>query len=264
MAETNDNWTAGDAYERYMGRWSRLLARSFVTWLGAPPRARWLEVGCGTGALTSAICDLAAPTSVLACDPSEPFVRLASAKLRDRRVSFVVADAEHLPELEGPADFVVSGLVLNFVADPSRAVAAIRERAQRNATVAAYVWDYREGMQFLRHFWDEAVSLDPAAGVLDEGRRFHLCQPGALNALLAEGSLRDVTESVLEVTTSFADFNDFWTPFLTGTGPAPSYVATLSERRRDRLRQRLSRRLKAEPDGSILLKARALTVRGAV
>ncbi len=109
MAETNDNWTAGDAHERYMGRWSRPLARSFVTWLGAAPQARWLEVGCGTSALTSAICDLAAPASVVACDPSESFVKHAKAMLPDRRVSFVVADAEHLPELEGPADFLCPG-----------------------------------------------------------------------------------------------------------------------------------------------------------
>ncbi len=140
----------------------------------------------------------------------------------------------------------------------------MRERTHRDGTIAAYVWDYREGMEFLRRFWDEAVAIDPAVMGLDEGHRFPLCQPRALSALFVQGGLRDVTGGVLETTTAFADFDDFWIPFLRGTGPAPAYVATLSESRRDRLRERLSRRLKAEADGRILLRARAWAVRGKV
>src|SRR5262245_25850226 len=94
---SDDRWMAGDAYEEYMGRWSRLLAHEFIEWLRPNPSAHWLEVGCGTGALTSAICDRCGPASVVACDPSVPFIEYARQNLSDTHVSFVVAGAESLP-----------------------------------------------------------------------------------------------------------------------------------------------------------------------
>jgi SAM-dependent methyltransferase len=258
----DDGWTAGEAYEHYMGRWSRPLARAFVSWLAPTPGAHWLEVGCGTGALTSAVCDLADPASLVACDPSESFVGHAVKTVSDRRVSFAVAGAEDLPGSAAAFDWVVSGLVLNFVADPPRALGLMRDRLRPGGSVAAYVWDYGDGIQFLRCFWDEAVALDPAASALDEGRRFPLCRPEALHSLFAGAGLRHVAGGVLEVPTRFRDFQDFWTPFLRGTGPAPSYTASLSEGGRDRLRERLARRLRVEADGSIRLQARAWAIRG--
>ena len=131
MTGGNDNWKAGDAYESFMGRWSRPLARSFISWLAPPCRAHWLDVGCGTGALTSAICELADPASVLACDPSEPFIEHARKTVLDGRVAFVVSGAEELPEGGGAMDIIVSGLVLNFVANPGRVLARMRQRLRR-------------------------------------------------------------------------------------------------------------------------------------
>jgi SAM-dependent methyltransferase len=262
MTTSDDNWTAGDAYESYMGRWSRLLARIFVNWLSSPPGADWLDVGCGTGALTCAICELAEPASVVACDPSESFVVHARKALRDGRVSFVVAGAEDLPGGPGAFDCVASGLVLNFVADPARAIGLMRGRLRRSGTLAAYVWDYGDGIEFLRCFWNEAVALDSTVADLDEGRRFSLLQPEILNSLFVGAGLRHVAAEILEIPTRFQDFQDFWTPFLRGTGPAPSYAASLSQARRDLLRDRLASRLKVESDGSIRLKARAWAVRG--
>lgn len=264
MTEPADNWTAGDAYERYMGRWSRPLARTFVAWLGVPAGARWLDVGCGTGALACAICELADPAAVTACDPSDSFVAHARKTLRDARVSFVVAGAEALPGDLGSFDCVVSGLALNFMADPARAVALMKGRLRRGGVLAASVWNYRDGIEFLRCFWDEAVALDRAAADLDEGHRFPLCRPEPLSALFAEAGLHEVATGVLEIPTRFQDFDDFWTPFLRGTGPAPSYAASLPPAGRERLRARLASRLKREPDGSISLKARAWAVRGVV
>ncbi|HBX42814.1 MAG TPA: SAM-dependent methyltransferase [Deltaproteobacteria bacterium] len=258
----NDKWTAGDAYENYMGRWSRPLARAFISWLAPLPGAQWLDVGCGTGALTRAICELAGPATVVACDPSCSFVDHARKTVPDDRVSFVVTGAEDLPGGAGAFDRVVSGLVLNFVADPARAIGFMIERLRRGGMVAAYVWDYSDGLEFLRCFWDEAVALDPLATHFDEGLRFPLCRPGALNSLFVGAGLRQVVNHVLEVPTRFQDFQDFWTPFLRGTGPAPSYAASLSQARRDLLRERLYRRLKVEGDGSINLRARAWAVSG--
>lgn len=261
MKASDDKWVTGDAYEAYMGRWSRPLASVFLEWLHPEPAADWLDVGCGTGALTSAICQRCEPASVVACDPSEPFVEHARRNLRDARASFVTASAEALPSRSGGFDAVVSGLVLNFVQDPEAAVAAIRERLRPGGTAAAYVWDYAEGMEFLRCFWDEAVASDPRAAALDEGRRFPLCRGPALESLFRAAGLEQVKTHQLEIPTEFADFEDYWAPFLRGTGPAPSWVASLDPPARESLRERLRRRLHAGSDGRIRLRARAWAVR---
>jgi len=259
---SRDGWGSGEAYEAYMGRWSRALARTFIAWLQPQSSANWLEVGCGTGALTSAICDLCAPASVVACDPAESFIEHARKNLTDARASFVLAGAEALPRRDGGFDAVVSGLVVNFLPDPGAAVASIRERLRRGGTVAAYVWDYAEGMQFLRLFWDEAVASNPGAAALDEVRRFPLCQAAALSSLFRAGGLVQVKTDALEIPTDFADFADYWTPFLHGSGPAPTYVASLDPLSRESLRERLRRRLHAGRDERIQLRARAWAVRG--
>ena len=261
-AAPGDRWVAGDAYEAYMGRWSRLLARVFIEWLHPRPSANWLEVGCGTGALTSIICDLGEPASVLACDRSEPFIEHARTNLSDARASFVVAGADALPRRDGGYDAVVSGLVLNFLPDPGGAVSSMRECLRPGGTVAAYVWDYAEGMEFLRCFWEEALASDPRATALDEGRRFPLCRRPALASLFQAAGLAQVQTAPLEVPTDFNTFDDYWTPFLRGTGPAPSYVGSLDSPGRELLRERLRRRLRAGSDGRIQLRARAWAVRG--
>lgn len=262
LSPSNDRWLTGNAYEVYMGRWSRRLARVFLDWLKPEAGGHYLEVGCGTGALTSALCELAQPASVLACDPSNPFIEHAREKLPDERVSFVVAGTDTLPTRAGGFDHVLSGLVLNFVPEPAQALAAIRERLRSGGTVAAYVWDYSDGMEFLRQFWDEATALDPRAEVLDEGKRFPLCSASALGSLFQAAGFERVETHALEITTEFQDFEDYWTPFLRGTGPAPSYVASLELASREALKARLARRLSVASKRAIVLSAKAWAVRG--
>jgi trans-aconitate methyltransferase len=245
-----------------MGRWSRRLGRLFVEWLQPPPSATWLELGCGTGALTSTICDLCNPASIIACDPSEPFIDYARTHLPDVRASFVVAGSNALPRRDDGFDVAVSGLVLNFLPDPAAAVAATRERLHRGGTIAAYVWDYAQGMEFLRLFWDEAIELDPHAAALNEATRFPLCEATTLASLVRSVGFGQVEACALEIPTDFATFKDYWTPFLRGTGPAPSYVASLDPNDRELLRERLERRLRAGRDRLIPLRARAWAVRG--
>jgi hypothetical protein len=150
-------------------------------------------------------------------------------------------------------------LVLNFVPDPGRALAAMRDRCRPGGTVAAYVWDYAGGVEFPRYFWEEAVALDPRAAALDESLRFGLWQTPTLAMRFREASLARVETGMLEIPT---DFVDYWKPFLGGSGPAPGYVATLDAARRESLRARLERRLPAGGDGHIRLRARASAVRG--
>ena len=251
-------WAGGHAYEPYVGRWSRLVAAAFLDWLGAAPRRRWLDVGCGTGALTSSILERADPAGVVGVDPSEHYIAWATAHVHDDRVRFVVADAAHLPA--GPADVVVSGLAINFMPDPGAALDAMRARAP--GIVAAYVWDYAGRMELMRHFWDAAAGLDPTAAELDEGVRFPICRPDRLEALWRDHGLVDVATRAIDVPTVFRDFDDYWMPFLGGQGPAPAYAMSLDEGRRGELRDRLHAALPVAEDGSISLTARAWAVRG--
>ncbi len=261
--EMRDQWAAGSAYEDFMGRWSRRLAPQFVSWLQIPGGVYWLDVGCGTGALANAICSRADPASVVGCDPAAPLVEFA--RLHGRaRASFVTAGVGSLPRRPGGYGSVTSLLALNFFPDFEAAVHEMRSVAAPQATVSACVWDYSDGMQFLRHFWDAAAQVDSAARELDEGNRFPLCCRDALTALFRGCGLGDVRCDLIEIPTVFASFEDYWRPFLGETGPAPSYVASLDADRRALLAQTLERTLRRAPDGTIPLTARAWAVCGTV
>jgi SAM-dependent methyltransferase len=254
-------WNVAEAYEHYVGRWSRRVAEAFVPGLGVPAGLRWLDVGCGTGALTFVVLQGGEPAEVHAVDPSDGFLTHAG-RTADPRVQFSVGDARALPFPDGRFDVVVSGLVLNFVPDPVGAAAELARVTAPGGVVAAYLWDYADGMQMIRHFWDAATTLDPAAGELDEGRRFPLCRPEPMRASWTAAGLTGVAVEPIEVTTRFRDLDDYWSPFLGGQGPAPGYVGTLDAERRGALHALLRERLPAAPDGSITLSARAWAVRG--
>jgi SAM-dependent methyltransferase len=258
----NDPWTAGDRYEPFIGRWSRQVAPAFLAWLEVADDSSWLDVGAGTGALSEAILREAAPASVRAVEPAPAFLAHAVSRLSDAPLGAVQADAVALPFVDDSFDAVVSGLVLNFVPDAQVAVSEMLRVAHPGGTVAAYVWDYAEGMQLLRIFWDAAAELDPGARVLDEGLRFPLCRPDALRACFEEVGAVDLETRAIDVPTPFRDFDDYWSPFLGGQGPASGYCMSLDETRRDRLREATRAKLPIEPDGSILLTARAWAVRG--
>lgn len=246
-----DVWEAGDAYEAYVGRWSRDVAAHFVGWLGVPSGRRWLDAGCGTGALTSVVLAAAHPSLVVGVDPSRGFLA--------GRSGVVAGDAAALPLASGRFDAVVSGLALNFVPCPATAVAEFARVAAPGAMVASYVWDYAEGMQMMRYFWDAAAAVDPAAADLDEGRRFPLCREKPLAEAWAAAGLGDVATRLIEVPAVFAGFDDYWRPFLGGQGAAPSYLATLPADQRAEIRALLRDRL---GDRTIMLTAAAWAVRG--
>jgi SAM-dependent methyltransferase len=263
MADIRDGWAVGSTYEDFMGRWSRPLALRFVSWLRIPGGAHWLDVGCGTGALTSAICSHADPASVLGCDPAEPFIEYARGHAQDARVSFVVAGAGGLPGRTDGYDSVSSLLALNFFPEPEAAVREMRSLTAAQGVVSACVWDYGGTMQILRFFWDAAAAVDPSARELDEGERFPICRPGALADLFRAGGLDGVRCEPIEISTEFASFDDYWRPLLGGTGPAPSYVASLDAGRRAALARKLEQTLPRGRGGAIALTARAWAVRGA-
>lgn len=259
----DDRWDQGDHYERFMGAWSAPIAERFVGWLDPAPGGAWLDVGCGTGALLRAIASAAAPSQLAGVDPSQAFLATAARGLPPD-AELRVGDAEHLPFDDHAFDAVVSGLVLNFLPDPAAALRAMRSACRPGGVVAAYVWDYADGMQFLRHFWDVATELDAGAARLDEGRsRFPLCLPGPLSDLFEAAGLSSVKTTSIVAERRLDDFDAYWQPFLGGQGPAGSYLISLSEPERQALADRMRRRLPVADDGSITLSVRAWAVRGA-
>ena len=250
-----------EAYERFMGRWSALVAPRFLDAVGPSAPRRVLDVGAGTGNLARAAADRWPAAEVLGVDPSPTFV--ASARARTgaaRRLGFSMADATELPLAAGSTDVALALLVLNFVPDADRAVAEMRRVTRPGGVVAAAVWDYGDGMGMLRVLWDAASGLDPSVTGQDEGA-MPLARADGLPALLRGGGLDEVEHGAIEVVTRFSSFDDYWEPFLLGTGPAGAYVSGLSDAGRSALRLRLAAEL---GNGPFELPARAWWARGTV
>jgi SAM-dependent methyltransferase len=259
-SKAQSEWASGDAYEPYVGRWSRLVAREFLSWLNPPHNISWLDVGCGTGALSQTILELTEPSFVRGIDQSDDYVRYARRRVNDTRARFEQGDASNLPFHNASFDHVVSGLAINFM--PGVAVSEMARVARSEGTVAVYVWDYAGEMQLMRYFWDAAVALDPAVEALDEGKRFPICNEIPLRQLFQDSGLRNVESRAIDVATVFGSFDDYWSPFLGGQGPAPSYAMSLGENQRTELRELIRSRLPIKADGSIELVARAWAVLG--
>ena len=267
MTQTShhDAWQAGDSYDLYMGRWSRQIAPRFIEWLDAADGSDWLEVGCGTGALSAAILARCNPKSLISIDPSEDFVTRARANVPDGRAEFYVGDAQSLAAATASRDVIVSALVLNFVPDKEKALTEMKRVARAGATVGFYVWDYPGGgVEFLHVFWKSAMALDPNALDLTEDRRFLFCTPDGLADLAKRAGLGSVDCTAIEMPTVFKDFEDYWHPFTLGAGPAPGYCMSLDPQPRQRLKEKLHDSLPRREDGSIPLKTRAWAVKAVV
>ena len=261
---TGEAWDSGDAYEQYVGRWSRTVAAEFLRWLAPLPGLAWGDVGCGTGALVSTILSLGEPSSIHGIDSSEGFVSQARRRIGDPRVRFETGDATRLPWESAVCDVTVSGLVLNFVRDHESMTREMARVTRPGGRVAAYVWDYAGGMQMMRHFWDAAVAVSPNDARLDQAERFPLCQPGPLQALFEQAGLKSVRVRAIDIPTVFQDFDDYWNPFLGRTGAAPTYLDSVGGEVQERIRQYLESRLASTRGGPIELTARAWAVQGIV
>lgn len=256
-------WADADSYDAYIGRWSRIAAQMFVDWLSVEPRSSWLDVGCGTGALSQAIIARADPARVAGVDKSPAFVARARALISDDRFSVAAGDASRLPIDAGAFDAVVSGLMLNAMPDQRATLTEFVRVARPGGTVATYVWDFDGEMQVLRYFWDAARSLDPGADAAsDDDEAFAICKPDRLEAAFKGVGLRDVEVRALDVPSHFRDFDDYWSPLQRGHAPSQEHVASLSEAGRFRLRDRLREMLPINPDGSIDLISRAWAAKG--
>jgi trans-aconitate methyltransferase len=257
-------WDSSHAYEQYVGRWSRKVAAEFLRWLAPARHLSWADIGCGTGAVTSAILAACEPASVRGVDSSAGFVDQARQRIPAPVARFETGDATRLPWESGACDVAVSGLVLNFVPDHEAMAREMVRVTKPGGRVAAYVWDYAGGMQMMRHFWDAAIAVSPDDARLDQAERFPVCQPRPLQALFERVRLRSVAVRAIEIATVFPSFEDYWRPFLGRTGAAPTYLTSLTEEVRQRIRRHLETALAPAGAGPITLIARAWAVQGMV
>lgn len=245
---------AAEAYDRFMGRYSRLLAPQMADLAGLEAGHRALDVGCGPGALTTELVSRLGAASVAAADPSEPFVEAARA--RHPGVEVHLAPAEKLPFETDAFDAALAQLVVHFMTDPVAGLTEMRRVTRPGGVVVACVWDFGGGGAPLSLFWRVARELDP--GALDESRLAG-AREGHLPELFTAAGLRDVQETALSIQREHASFEEWWEPYTGGVGPAGTYLQALSPERQAELRERCRALL---PDGPFTLASRAWAARG--
>lgn len=249
-----------EAYARFMGRWSRLVAPLLIEFADIEDGWRVLEAGSGTGSLAGEIAARRPRCQIVGIDTSPEYVAYAGARNGRANVRFETGDAQRLSFADAVFDASVSLLVFNFIPNARRALEELQRVTRAGGRIAAAVWDYGDGMQMLRIFWDAVVALDAGAEHVNE-KHMPLSRAGELASLWKEAGLRGVEERPLEIAMRFESFDDYWRPFLLGQGPAGAYVARLSAEGQAALRERLRERLSARP-GGFELRARAWAARG--
>ena len=253
-------FASADAYDRFVGRYAPALAQAVVRASGVRPGQRVLDVGCGPGALTTALVALLGADHVSAVDPSPAFVEVC--RQRNAGVQVELAGAELLPFEDDEFDVALAQPVVNFMDDPRAGVGEMRRVTRAGGTVGAAVWDYGSGMTLLRSFWDSAAATDPSGGQRDE-RNMRMSIPSELGDLWTEVGLGQVEVSEAVVSASYEGFEDLWHPLEMGVGPAGAYAASLAPGARESLKQDLRARL-AVGESPFELTARAWVVTGRV
>lgn len=257
-----DVFSNATAYEGYVGRWGRLVAKRFVEWLNVPQESTWLDVGAGTGILTQVILQEAAPQKVIGVDLSPEYIEYARQHVQDARAEFRVNDAGDLTFESPQFDAAVAGLVLNFVPSAEQVVKSMIDAVRVGGMVGAYVWDYGGHMEMMRHFWDAAIRIDPVAKEMEAGQRFAITRSENLHALFESLDLNGVEVIPIDVQTPFSDFDDYWLPFLGAQGSVSRYLRGLNDEGLTALRDQLQKQLPTQDDGTIPLMARAWAVKG--
>lgn len=260
-----DMFGDAEAYERFMGRWSRLVAPLLIQFADLADKGHVLDAGSGTGSLAFAIAERKPGARVLGIDPSKEYVAYANSRNPfPDRAGFEVGDAQQLHFADGRFDAGLSLLVFNFIPDPRKALLEMRRVTKAGGRLSAAVWDYGTGMRMLRVFWDAAVSIDAKAEKRDE-KHMPLCRAGELSALWSQGGLKNVRERPIDIDMQFKSFADYWDAFLLRQGPAGAYVGRLDRDKLQGLRSEVKRRLAlSDEDAAFVLPARVWAVRGDV
>jgi len=252
-------FTDGQAYERMMGRWSRLVGDTFLDWLNIPKGLRWLDVGCGNGSFTEEIIDRCAPATVTAVDPSVEQLAFARTRPGAKTAKFEVGDAQKLSFGDGTFDVAGMALVLAFLLDPAKAVAEMARVVRPGGWVATYMWDIVNGGSPTTPIYTAIESLGSAVPVRPNPAASRL---EAMQGFWQMAGLEAIETRVIRIPVRFANFDDFWDSNTVPVGPQGKVIASMSPNGREELRTRLREQLPAASDGQILYEAFANAVRG--
>ncbi len=234
MNNTKDKWDSGDPYDYFMGRWSKLMALEFLNWLDVPDFSSWLDIGCGTGALSEMISQHCKPSKLTCIDPSEQYLTQAKERLNGKG-EIIFGSATDIPKDDSSVDVVVSGLALNFFPKFDSALFEMERISKPDGLIAAYVWDYSDRMDLLRYFWDAVILIDPNSSNLDEGIRFPICKIDSLTNAFQQASLQDIVATKLDITMHFKNF-ELLESFFRETGTSPQLFDIALQRSSSRVK----------------------------
>ena len=259
MIEAGQLFTDGKAYERLMGRWSRVAGDKFIDWLSAPKGLRWIDVGCGNGAFTEVLIARCAPVAVTGIDPSEGQLAYARTRPGTKLAQFRVADAQQLPFADKCFDAASMALVITFVADPLKAAREMARVVRPGGLVATYMWDFPGGGFPLTPISKALKSLDLASAPLSN---IDASRQENMRAFWQQAGLQAIDTHVIRVPIVYADFDDFWDSNSAPVGTAGKAVNDLTPKQREQLKARLREQLPIGADGRIVYEAFANAVKG--
>jgi ubiquinone/menaquinone biosynthesis C-methylase UbiE len=261
MGRANKLFTDGEAYERLMGRWSRLAGESFLDWLDAPKDLRWLDVGCGNGAFTEELIARCTPAAVTAIDPSEDQLAYGRTRAGAEVADFRVGDAQKLTFDDGSFDVAVMALVISFLPNPEKAIAEMKRVVRPGGWVATYMWDVPGG----------GVPCDPIYVGLESMGMTSVRPPNAssskreaMKKAWETAGLSSIETRVIRIPVTYSSFDDFWDSNTAPIGPQGKLIDGMSKNAREQLRTHVRERLPVGSDGRIAYEAFANAVKGRV
>jgi SAM-dependent methyltransferase len=261
LTGTTEKWDNTQGYEMYVGRWSSLLSIDFVNWLNARSNLKWLEIGCGTGALTKAIAEKCTPSYLLAIDKSDSYIEKAKENVNSGNVSFLNIDINSCP-LNEKFHYITSGLVLNFVPKFGDMLRKLMNNLEPGGEISSFVWDYGGHYQPMRHFWNAACEIIPGSEKFDAGRNFDICTKENLIRLFEGIGLNDIQFTTIERIATFQNFDDYWLPIISAQGSVTEFISTLKEAEKEKLKEHLKRKLPIAFNGEIKLVISVLAAKG--
>jgi SAM-dependent methyltransferase len=261
MSQMSHLFSDGEAYERLMGRWSRLAGEIFLDWLDAPANLRWIDVGCGNGAFTEALIARCAPSEVVAVDPSEGQLAFARARPGAKLAQFQIGDAQALPFGDDRFDVAAMALVITFLSDPGKAVCEMTRVVRPGGWVGTYMWDVPGGGTPVHPIYVAMESLgipSPRPPGAEVSRR------DAMQALCKAADLEIVETRVIRIPVTYVDFDDFWNANSVPVGPQGKAISEMAPGAREQLRAKVRELLPAGSDGRIAYESFANAVKGRV
>jgi SAM-dependent methyltransferase len=261
MSKSDKVFTDGEAYERMMGRWSRLVAEAFLDWLSPPNNLTWLDVGCGNGAFTEELIARCVPAAVTAVDPSDDQLAYARARPSARVVDFRIGDAQKLSFDKDTFDVAAMALVIAFLPDPSAAVAEMARVVRPGGLVAAYMWDIPGGGVPVHPIYLALESMGLMSG---RPPNSGASERDSMQRFWKEAGLETIETRVIRISTVYSDFEDFWDSNVVPIGPQGKLIASMSASAREELRVRLRDHLPVSSNGRIVFQSFANSIKGRV